>query len=153
MQKVELKAKELSEHIHNLVHHFLLKEHNTNPQGCPDNLSKQEMRVIETLGKKGPCIMSELAEYIMLAVSTLTGIIDTMVEKKFVLRERSETDRRIVRVRLTQTGLEINKAHEESHMKMCFGILNSLAGEEQDTLLTLFGKISKKIKDEEKINV
>jgi DNA-binding MarR family transcriptional regulator len=153
MQKIELKAKELGDHIHDLVHHFLIEQHNSNPENCPSNMNKQEMRVIETLGKKGPCIMSELAEYIMLAVSTLTGIIDTMVEKKFVVRERSDADRRIVRVNLTQSGMDIHKAHEENHMKMSFGILNSLDGDEQDVLLALFRKITQKIKHEEKITV
>src|SRR5688500_11304297 len=124
MQKIELKAQELGGHLHNLVHHFLIKQHNSNQQGCPDNINKQEIRVVETLGQKGPCIMSELAEHIMLAVSTLTGIIDNMVEKKFVLRERSDTDRRIVRVKLSEAGMDVHKAHEENHMKMSFGILN-----------------------------
>lgn len=149
MQKIEVKAKELGDHILNLVHHFLIKQHNSNNQGCTDNLNKQEMNVVEALGKKGPCIMSELAEYVMLAVSTLTGIIDTMVEKKFVIRERSDTDRRIVRVTLTPAGLDIHKVHEENHMKMSFGILNALDEDEQDVLLTLFRKITQKIKDEE----
>ncbi len=151
MQKIEEKAKELGEHIHNLVHHFILKQHSNNAALCSDNLSKQEVRVVETLGKKGPCIMSELADNIMLAVSTLTGIVDNLVEKKLVRRERSEEDRRIVRVKLTPKGKDIYQAHEENHMQMSFGLLNSLDEEEQELLVQLFRKINNKIQEEQKI--
>jgi DNA-binding MarR family transcriptional regulator len=153
VQKIEEKAKELGDQIHNLVHHFILKQHSSNAALCSDNLSKQEVRVIETLGKKSPCIMSELADNIMLAVSTLTGIVDNLVNKKLVRRERSEEDRRIVRVKLTPKGKDVYLAHEENHMQMSFGLLNALDELEQELLLQLFRKINNKIQEEQTIKI
>ena len=90
--------------------------------------------------------MSELAEQVMLAVSTLTGIIDNMVAKNLVLRERSQEDRRIVMVKLSAKGKELFIDHEEHRLKMSFGLLNALDEEDQENFISLFRKITDKIK-------
>lgn len=146
MQSLEEKAGELSDHIHELIHHFILKQFTGSPASCTD-ITRQEIRVIEILGKKSPCIMSEIAEQMMLAVSTLTAIIDNMVEKKLVSRERSEKDRRIVKVKLIEKGNEIYAVSEANKMRLSFGILNSLEPQEQEILLSLFRKIADKIQN------
>lgn len=151
MGKIDLKAKELSEQIDALVHHFLSEQHHSDVVAC-DHLNKQEVRVIDILGKKGVCIMSELAEQMLLAVSTLTGIIDSMVQKDIVIRERSDSDRRIVQVRLTENGNQIYQEHKTNHLKMSNRILATLDDDEQDAFLSLFRKITDRMKDVAKVS-
>jgi DNA-binding MarR family transcriptional regulator len=67
-------------------------------------LSEQEFKVIIFLGKNGDAKMTDIAEHMNLVVSSLTSIADKLVEKKYVQRKRSETDRRIVRLSLTKKG-------------------------------------------------
>lgn len=142
MPGLEEKAKELVDHFELLVHRFVLQSSANDLCG---HLSKQELRVVDTLGKNGPCIMSEIADRIVLAVSSVTGIVDKLVEKKLVHRERSDDDRRIVRVELTPEGQELYQVARENRIKMGRAMLSSLDEHEQDALLALFRKITHKV--------
>lgn len=148
MRDLEAKAQELVGYIDILVHRFILIQHHAN-DAC-GNLTRQELRVIETLGKSGPCIMSEIADGVMLAVSSVTGIVDRLVEKHLVHRERSDDDRRIVRVELTPQGQEMSLAARELRMQLGRGMLSALDEDEQDALLTLFRKITQNVQVSEK---
>src|SRR5215475_6936405 len=61
-------------------------------------LNMQELRVVEFIGNEGPKMMRELAEYLALAVNSVTSIVDGLEHKGLVRRQRSEEDRRVVRV-------------------------------------------------------
>lgn len=50
--------------------------------------------------------MQELSERMNLNSSTMTRVVDKLVRDKYVMRSRSEEDRRIVLVSLTEKGLE-----------------------------------------------
>ena len=53
--------------------------------------------------------MQELSERMNLNSSTMTRVVDKLVRDKYIERSRSEEDRRIVIVNLTQSGLESAK--------------------------------------------
>ncbi|MBI4550667.1 MAG: MarR family transcriptional regulator [Candidatus Latescibacteria bacterium] len=148
METVEVKAKELVGYIDLLIHRVMLIQHTGNDV-C-GHLTRQELNVITTLGKHGSCMMSEIADHVMLAVSSVTGIVDRLVEKKLVRRERSDDDRRIVRVELTPEGQEMSQAASELRMKLGRAMLNALDEHEQDVLLALFRKITHNITESEK---
>ena len=90
--------------------------------------------------------MSGLAERIRLSLSSVTGLIDRLVDKKLVCRDRSREDRRVVNVELTPEGRELHKSVLESQIQFARGLMKTLSAEEQDALLALFGKLSDKIK-------
>lgn len=113
-------------------------------------LSSQEIRVLRTVGRHEHCIMSGIAERIRLSLSSVTGLIDRLVEKKLVCRDRSAEDRRVVKVELTDEGRELHTSVMESQVRFARGILKTLSAAEQDELLSLFGKISDRIKAEKK---
>ena len=111
-------------------------------------LSTQEINVLRTVGRHEGCIMSGIAERIRLSLSSVTGLIDRLVEKKLVCRDRSREDRRVVQVELTDEGRELHTSVMESQVQFARGLLKTLSAEEQDALLSLFGKISDRIKAE-----
>ena len=86
-----------------------------------NELSLQELRVIEYLGDYGPQMMRELAEYMLLAVNSLTTMVDNLERKNFVRRQRSEEDRRVVHVELTDTGREAYTAMVEEQVPASAG--------------------------------
>ena len=147
MNTLEKKAKQLLSYMDTIVQHFVVEQTNMNQSSleCPMSLNKHELRIIDVLGQKDYCTMSEIAEQIKLAVSTLTGIIDSMVEKKIVSRERAAHDRRMVIVKLDEQGSKVFEMHREAKGKISHGILTSLDEDEQKTILELFEKISNKI--------
>lgn len=116
-----------------------------NPSCC-DSLSTQEIRVLRTIGREKCCIMSGLAGAIRLSLSSVTGLIDRLVEKKLVCRDRSNDDRRVVQVELTDEGRELHQAASEGRLEFARDLLKTLSAEEQESLVSLLGKISDRIK-------
>lgn len=63
-----------------------------------------QLLCLQTLHDDGPLTTSALAKLIHLSNSTTVGILDRLEQKGWVLRERSERDRRIVLVCSTSAG-------------------------------------------------
>ena len=110
-----------------------------------EHLSMQELNAISVIGREGPCIMRKIADRMRLAVSTITTIVDKLVAKGLVVRERSEEDRRIVKVSLTQKGRMVYKADLDTHLELSQAMLSTLNEDEQDILIVLLRKISRNL--------
>lgn len=77
-----------------------------------DNLSKTEIMILFMV-KKEPLKATELAEKIGISASTLTGVVDKLVEKGYVKRIRDENDRRVIFIVPGELLIEkANNAHE-----------------------------------------
>ncbi|MFQ6084071.1 MAG: MarR family winged helix-turn-helix transcriptional regulator [Candidatus Aminicenantia bacterium] len=136
----EEKVDKLAEYIELLVHRFMMV--NCDEDSCLNEINFQEIKVIEILGKKHRSIMRELADEALVAISTMTGIIDRLVEKGFVTRYRTEEDRRVVIVELTEKGMEGYQEHLKQYQDLSRGMLMALNEDEQDTMIKILGKIS-----------
>ncbi|MFI5358916.1 MAG: MarR family winged helix-turn-helix transcriptional regulator [Halanaerobiales bacterium] len=81
-----------------------------------------------------------LSEHLHCHASNLTGLIDRMMEKGFVIREQSREDRRVWLIKLTDKGQDFkNKllpAYQESIEKR-FSVLS------QEELVTLYDLLEK----------
>jgi DNA-binding MarR family transcriptional regulator len=106
-------------------------------------LSAQELLLVEYLGDSGPRMMRELAEYLRLAVNSLTTIVDKLEHKGMARRQRSDEDRRIVRVELTDSGREVYDGAVEEKKHFLRGMLTTLTEDEQEIFLVLFRKIAR----------
>jgi DNA-binding MarR family transcriptional regulator len=106
-------------------------------------LNQQELRVLEFLGHDGPQMMRALAEHLSLAVNSVTTIADGLEQKDLIRRQRSEEDRRIVHVELTESGRETFNALEASKLELFRSMLSPLTIDEQEILLVLFRKIAR----------
>src|SRR6266849_5468070 len=58
------------------------------------------------LGIAGRATHADLARRCMITPATLTGVVNTLVKAGYVVRERDETDRRVVWLVLTESGRE-----------------------------------------------
>jgi DNA-binding MarR family transcriptional regulator len=129
--------KEMMDYLEDVIHRFVFVQHHPGLDIC----RKAEMTMIEILGKRGPMIMTELSDSARLCVSTATGLIDGLVSKSLVKRSRSEEDRRIVQVELTEEGKKNYEQALDVRLGMVRGMLGALDREEQETFVTLFRKI------------
>ncbi len=116
-----------------------------------EKLSWQEVRVLRAVGRQDCCPMSGLADAICLSLSSATGLIDRLVSKKLVKRDRSSEDRRVVQVELTEQGRVLNEEAMAGPVEFARGLLKGLNAEEQDALIGLFRKIADRIKDEKRV--
>ncbi|MCX6640464.1 MAG: MarR family transcriptional regulator [bacterium] len=140
MSSFEENSKQLTEFILQLNYSFMTTEKWGAPPDVDFNF--REVNVLFYLGCTGPSIMREISDRLGVAVSTLTGIIDRMVQKELVYRERHDEDRRIVKVGLTEKGKAIHDWHIASHSQVSREMLVSLSDSEQQAVLTLMKKIT-----------
>jgi DNA-binding MarR family transcriptional regulator len=61
-------------------------------------------QVLIALKKEDGLTQREVAERVYVTSATVTGVVDTLEREGFVVRERDELDRRVVRVSLTPGG-------------------------------------------------
>ena len=106
-------------------------------------LHVQELRLVEFLGNEGPRMMRELAEYLALAVNSVTSVVDGLEKKGLVRRQRSEQDRRVVRVELTDAGRDIYQSLMEVNMRLFRSMLGALNDDVQEIFMVLFRKIAR----------
>ena len=67
-------------------------------------VSASQLNCLLALYENGPLPPSQIARYIMVKSSTVTGIIDRLEQKGLVNRTRTSPDRRVITVELTESG-------------------------------------------------
>ena len=70
--------------------------------------------------------MSSIARKLNITVGSLTTAMNSLVNKRYVERHRSEEDRRVVLVKLTEKGVKAYHHHEDYHRQMTQAILDKL---------------------------
>lgn len=110
--------------------------------------SKLEIFTMILLDRNKQVTMTELVEYINSPMSTATGIVDRLVKSGYIERDRSETDRRIVVLTLTDSGSQIIKDFKNTISKYLEVILGSLSEEEKQSLLKIVSKIMNTLQSE-----
>ena len=97
-------------------------------------LSMNEIHVLEAISKVEEPTMSNIAKKLHITMGSLTTSINTLFQKKYVLRERDPNDRRKVKVFLTDLSKDVLAKHDLFHEKMLDSIFDDLKIGE-DTLL------------------
>lgn len=82
------------------------------------NLSVAEMHTLVAVGKHDPDTMTNIASKLLINVSTLSIAINKLEKKGYVERIRTEEDRRVVRIKLTNKGRKALEAHEKFYFNM-----------------------------------
>jgi len=109
------------------------------------DLTGPQLTVLKMLEGLGDLSLSELSERIRAQNSTVTGIIDRMEREGLVLRARSNEDRRVVKIKLTDKGSKIARAITVEPMEIFRGALESLSPAETRELLKILTKIARRV--------
>ena len=108
-----------------------LKAHRTRHQST----STAHLHVIMMLEAEGPLTMTRLAEAIDVSLSSATGLVSRMEERGLLERLHEDTDRRVVRVRLTDAGRAVTEEHELLHQQQVARLIDAMTPDEQRTCL------------------
>lgn len=106
------------------------------------DITNNDMHVIEAIGPADSNNMSSIARKLNITVGSLTTAMNSLVNKKYVERRRSEEDRRVVYVKLTKKGMKAYQHHAEYHRKMTEAILAKLDEEELPVLMKTLDALS-----------
>lgn len=88
-------------------------------------------------------MMRALAEYLNLAVNSVTTVVDGLEEKRLVRRQRSDKDRRVVRVDLTEYGHKVYRVVDSASLQFVQTMLDLLTADEQETFSVLVRKVAR----------
>lgn len=106
------------------------------------DLTNNDMHVIEAIGLGDGNNMSSIAKKLNITVGSLTTAMNSLVNKKYVERRRSEEDRRVVFVKLTDRDVKAYRHHEDYHRQMTRAILDKLDEAEIPVLVKTLDALS-----------
>lgn len=98
------------------------------------NLTLNDMHVINAIGTEKAKNMSSVAKALSVTMGTLTIAVNGLVKKGYVERVRSEEDRRVVLVSLSEKGRKAHARHEKFHQELIDAVASRLSKEEQEIL-------------------
>ncbi len=101
-----------------------------------NDISNSELHVIDAVGLEGGN-MSSIAAKLRITMGSLTTSMNRLVLKGYVERNRSETDRRVVNISLTEKGRLAYERHRKFHMRMVDAALKDVEEEQVPILMNM----------------
>lgn len=105
-----------------------------------------QFMVLMTLGNAGEAIMTDLVERTHMAPPTATGIVDRLVSQELVERFRSDEDRRVVKVRMTEKGRSVLERVRNKRLELFEADVKVLTEEDRKILIELLERLYDSIK-------
>lgn len=124
----------LNELLVNLFNHIMDLEGKAVITEEYKDITNNDMHIIEAIGVDEPRNMSVIAHKMSVTVSTLTTNMNGLEKKGYILRQRSQEDKRVVYVILTEKGRKAFYHHRDFHKKMIRAIVKDLTEEEMESL-------------------
>lgn len=103
--------------------------------------SKNELLALFLLYRTESANMSEIASYLDAPLNTATGVVNRLEGKGLIVRERQESDRRIVNIKLTESGsVQISELISRI-LSYVEAAASELTDDELETVLGIAGKV------------
>lgn len=120
----------------------------TKTQAREHGLTGPQISALKILEAMGDLSLTELSEKMSARNSTLTGIVDRMERDGLVVRERSQSDRRVVLIRSTEKGQALAASVPVSAMEV-FGVaLRSLEENDRRELRRILSTLAERVRVE-----
>jgi len=95
------------------------------------DVTANDIHVMEAIGVDQAKNMSAVAKVLSVTMGTLTISVNTLVKKGYVDRVRSEEDRRVVLISLSERGMRAFFHHQKFHEEMIEAVVSELNEEEK----------------------
>ncbi|WP_407306541.1 MarR family winged helix-turn-helix transcriptional regulator [Desulfosporosinus sp. SB140] len=90
------------------------------------DLSMHQMMFLKFLEHKGTCTPSDIAQQFEITLGAVTGFVDRLHRVGYVMRTRSDEDRRVVLIQLSPQGMEVLRDFEGERKKKFSCIMQKL---------------------------
>ena len=112
-------------------------------------LTPSQFDVIATLGDTDGLTCSEISARTLVTKGTLTGVLDRLLTKGLIRRESMQSDRRCVKIRLTQKGDKMFRDTFGAHIAFIKPFLaRALSRKEVDLACTLLLRLRDSFREE-----
>lgn len=105
-------------------------------------LSMTEVHVLEAVRNVQIPSMGNVAHKLRVTLGTLTTSVNVLVRKGHLVRERDESDRRKVYLKLTDSAMRVLEIHDEFHNDMVSSLFKDLELEKDEVLMKSLENIS-----------
>lgn len=105
------------------------------------DLTTSQFGVLEAIYHLGPLQIGELGAKILKSSGNMTLVIDNLIKRDLVYRERLPDDRRCIQIHLTQKGAELVAEIWERHAQGIVEAFAVLSPAEQEQLAVLCRKL------------
>lgn len=105
------------------------------------NLTVSQFGVLEALYHLGPMQVGQLGEKILRSSGNMTLVIDNLVKREWVVRQRRRDDRRCIDICLTDAGATLIEAIMPIHVAHVTASMSVLSAVEQTQLAALCRKL------------
>lgn len=117
------------------------------------DITNNDIHIIEAVGINEPRNMSDIAKRLQVTVGTLTTNMNGLEKKGYIVRERSDSDRRVVYITLTEKGKKAFFHHRDFHKNMIKAVVVGLDDNEKRLLYKCLIKLDKFFLDGDTENI
>jgi DNA-binding MarR family transcriptional regulator len=107
------------------------------------DISNNDMHILEAIGVETPKNMSSIAKRLSVTMGTLTTSMNSLVKKEYVNRERSERDRRVVYISLTEKGKRAYQQHARFHEDMIEAVVDGMVDQDKEILVASLERLKR----------
>lgn len=104
-------------------------------------LTRKQMCYLEVVSNLNNPTSSELANELNLSKPSITAIVDKFEEMGFIRKVKSDEDRRVSHIHMTEAGKNIEKIHSKIHVRISDIFSSKLTESELRYLIGLLKKI------------
>ncbi|MGO4108125.1 MarR family winged helix-turn-helix transcriptional regulator [Paenibacillus sp. YAF4_2] len=105
-------------------------------------LGMTEGKMVIILAQHGPQKASAMAEWLRITSGAVTGISDRLIELGYVERSRSEFDRRIVMLSVTDEGRKLENQVMEMRERIMFKLFDGFELNDMEKAIDIFVRMS-----------
>jgi len=125
-------ADEIQRLTYDLVHYYSICD-----RVCVEELgvTASQGYILLALPETGSVTMNDLSVRMKLANSTMTRMVDQLIQRRMITREPDLEDRRIVRVRLTEQGQDVKIRLKKTMQDLFSQILKDIPEGEREQII------------------
>lgn len=120
--------------LKNSLEHIFFKDF-IHIYNAPAGFNDTHIKTLMTLKFTGPRPMSDISRQLLLEKGSFTPVANKLIKLGYVVKERSEEDKRVYLLSLTEAGLAFADDFSESHYIYINKLLDSLGGEQKNELI------------------
>ncbi len=106
------------------------------------SVSAAQLNCLLALYENGPLPPSQIAKYMLVKSSAVTGVVDRLEQKGFVQRVRNSPDRRVITIELTETGNQLAENAPPPIQQKIIDGLKKLSESEIDEIAFTLSKLT-----------
>ncbi len=114
---------------------------------CCHGLSISQCHALDLLGIEGATTMGALASHLRLEVSTMTRVVDYLVEQQLVTRIADAKDRRVCRVKIARKGRSLMSRIRGELVKEYELVLREVPPESREAVISALSSLHSAFKE------